>query len=167
MHTMHRKCAANSLNGFKASPSKAGVNYVQMQLQVDREALDSDVSSDIFFSPVLLWRPGKEHRPPPPPPVSTEIPSKHQGDKTASSAPLQPHPQPPTHTPLPAPHISLDENGDGKKEAEQSVGSGGDGGMRRVLSGKKSPLLVKTTDLTDALPPQESLESTVNEKKVF
>ena len=127
----------------------------------------SDLCSKLLFSPVLLWRPGKRSRPSP---VHTgiEISNRHRNEKTdppnqnprpPSSSP--PHPQ---HTPPPATHVTAStEVGAGKERREI------DAGLRRILTekltGKKNPLLVKTTNLTDALPPQESSQP-ANENKV-
>lgn len=146
----------------------------------------SDLCSELLFSPVLLWRPGKKQLHPPPPPIheSTEISdSRLKNEKIdvpnqisnrnlplTSSSPPHPltHPQ---HSPLlPPTHVATSTEAGAHKEIERrdvAVAS-----VRRIqaenLSGKKSPLLVKTTDLTDALPPQQNFESTPhNESKVW
>ncbi len=137
----------------------------------------SDFCSELIFSPVLLWRPGKAQRHPPQPSSTHEISNQHTNQKTnhpnqssvvhpTSSSP--PHPLPhPQHTPPPPPatHIT----------ASSGAAAGGihkDRSVRRIHAenlsiGKKGPLLIKTTDLTDSLPPQQSFESPLhNENKV-
>ena len=141
------------------------VNYVQMQLQVDRQALDSDLCPELLFSPVLIWKPGRKKR-------SSKIPvaydplSKHRGQRATSLPTVNklspPHQHPHSHAPVQAP---LPLMGDGGKERrEPEVGS------RRLVTenvtGKRSQLPVRTTDLTNALPPQESFESIVKENTV-
>ena len=165
-----RKCSKDRVTKHQEIPSKSAVNYVQMQLQVDKEELDSNLCSEIFFSPVLLWRPGRKHPPLPlTPSENLEAENKHQGDKMSlvntkqSDYYSQPHPQQPHPLPQAPQHIPGAERDKEKRDIDVR--------MRRMLTenmvGRKGQFVpVKTTNLTDALPPQESFESTVNEKKV-
>ena len=130
--------------------------------------LISDLCSELIFSPVLLWRPGRAQCHPPPPSASaheisnekTRRPNQSSITHPTNSSP--PHPLPrPQHTPPPATHVAA---GSTHKDKDRSV--------RRIQAenlstGRKGPLLIKTTDLTDALPPQQSFESPLhNENKV-
>lgn len=133
-----------------------------MQLQVDRQALDSDLCPEFLFSPVLIWKPGRKKLRSQIP-VNVEPLSKHRTTSLPSvnklSPPDQrPHPHPPVQAPPPL-------LGDGVKERREP-----EVGLRRLVTenvtGKRSQLPVRTTDLTNALPPQESFESVVKENMV-
>ena len=157
-----RKCLAGNLEKQGLPCTSGSVNYAQMQLQVDRQALDSDLCPELLFSPVLMWKPGRKKH-------GSQIPLsikhlvKHQGGRATSLpsvnklASPRPHPHP--HAPVQTPPPLL--GGGGKERMESEVG------LRRLVTenvtGKRSQLPVRTTNLTDALLPQESF---VKENKV-
>ena len=108
----------------------------------------------MLFSPVLLWRPGKKPRPSPVQ-AGVEISNRHQSQKTR--LPNQYSNSPPSSSqphPLPAATSSTCKD---RREIDAGVGRL----ITEKLSGKKSPLSVKTTNLTDALPPKESVSVSV------
>ena len=129
-----------------------------MQLQVDREALDSEdlSSSDVLFSPVLLWRPGRKQL------THQSNSNRRRVDvhDVQPSSSFPPHPHTPLLTP---PTLSRTINGNRKRK---DGGKDKRGEMTENVTRNKHQLPFKTTNLTDALPPQEGLESTVNENKV-
>lgn len=149
-----------------------------MQLQVDDVALNSDLCSELLFSPVLLWRPGRKHPSPSNATANLEAQRTYRQreivtplpdvEKTSNNHPFlrQSHP----HTPPLA--VEKTQTGkDGGKQIHVRVKERRvtEAGGRRVVeysTTRKSHLPVKTTNLTDALPPQESFESIMNEHKV-
>ena len=136
----------------------------------------SDLCSELQFLPVLLWRPGKKQHHPLPPPLAhenIEISKRHKTfEKTdqssnknppqaSSSSPPHPLPRPQHASSLPTTtHVAASSGAHNKDKEKRETDTKARRSQTEYLStGKKGHLLVKTTDLTDALPPQRSFES--------